>query len=253
MTEAAPGKRRPGRPRKDEELRPGIAKLDLVNGWLPAGTAEDDSNREVCRSLQQTWKRLTERQQRGVILFELTSDYEETAIKAGYAGKPSTAASKLKIDIGMPVVRQVFHLRTLLIGNTLPTVMSRRVLAQMIMGTHPIEVTANNLLRAIQINAQLAGELVPEIKPDELPADAVAGATRDENDRIMRATMGQVNIADDIKRRSKQAEAERKEALRVDTQNDEQDAEERSKATVTDLSGGLTPMERLIATQNRRA
>lgn len=250
MTEAAPVKNRGGRPRKGEE-KSQITKLDLVNGWLPPGIIEDDTNRQVVQTLQHTWKRLTERQQRGVILFELEPDYAVVAPKAGYAGKPNTAASKLKEDLSMPVVAQVFHLRTLLVGNTLPTAMSRRVLAQIIMGTHARQPSVHEIIRAIQVNAQLAGELIPDVKPDELPADAVAGVTREENDRIMRATMGQVNIADDIKRRSKQAEAERKEAMRVDTRNDEQDAEERSTATVTDLTG-LTPMERLVANQARR-
>lgn len=242
--------RRPGRPRRGEE-RPGIAKLDLENGWLPAGIVEDDTNREVCRNLFYTWRRLTERQQRGVILFELSPNYEEVAPKAGYSGKPSTAASKLKEDLSMPVAQQVFHLRTLLIGNTMPTVMSRRVLAAMIMGTHPVKMTAQALIRAIQVNAQLAGELMPDVKPDELPTDAVAGATRDENDRIMRVAMGTLDVASEIKKRSKQAEAERKEALRVDTRNDEQEAEVRSESNVTDLSG-LTPMERLVAKQGSR-
>jgi len=250
VTDAVPAKNKGGRPRKGEE-KPGIAKLDLVNGWLPAGILEDDTNREVCRTLFQTWRRLTERQQRGVILFEECPDYQQIAEKAGYGGKPNTAADKLKKDMETTIVQQVFRLRTILIGNTVPTVVSRRVLGQIIMGTYPGEVTINGLLRAIQINAQLAGELVPEIKPGELPADAVAGVTRDENDRIMAETTGRLGMADELRKRAKAAAEERKEAARVDV-DDGKDEPEAEPAPLNKLAG-MTPMERLVAAQKRQA
>lgn len=190
--------------------------LDLAGGWLPAGVEEDDSNREVCRQLRTMWSRLTERQQRVVMLFEASPDPEAIAKAAGFSGKG--AAQKVEEELTNVVVRHVMHMRNILLGGTLSTIVSRRVLASVIMGTHPtVQVTGPVLLNAIKLNALLAGEMVPEVKPEEMPAGAMADATREEADRIMRATMGAENIASVLKERSKAAAKEREEALRIDT------------------------------------
>lgn len=190
-------------------------RLDLAGGALPPGVEEDEGNREVCRQLRQMWTRLTQRQQRVVMLFEASPDPDAIAKAAGFSGKG--AKQKVEAELTCPVVRQVMHLRNVLVGGTLPTLVSRRILASVIMGTHPtVEVTGPVLLNAIKLNALLAGEMVPEVKPEELPAGSTADATREEADRIMRTTLGTENISSLLKARSKAAAKEREQALRID-------------------------------------
>lgn len=202
-----------GRPRRGTTK---AMPLDLAGGWLPAGVEEDDSNREVCRQLRTMWARLTERQQRVVLLFEASPDPEAIAKAAGFSGKG--AAQKVEEELTNVVVRHVMHMRNLLLGGTLSTLVSRRVLASVIMGTHPtVQVTGPVLLNAIKLNALLAGEMVPEVKPEDMPAGATADATREESDRIIRATLGADNLADVLRERSAAAAKERADALRIDT------------------------------------
>lgn len=197
--------------------------LDLAGGWLPAGVEEDDSNREVCRQLRVMWARLTERQQRVVLLFEASPDPEAIAKAAGFSGKG--AAQKVEEELTNVVVRHVMHMRNLLLGGTLSTVVSRRVLASVIMGTHPtVQVTGPVLLNAIKLNALLAGEMVPEVKPEDMPAGATADATREEADRIMRATLGTENLSELLKARSRAAQQERADALRIDADESKPEA-----------------------------
>lgn len=191
------------------------APLDLPAGWLPVGIVEDDTNREVCRQLRVMWTRLTERQQRLVLLFEDCPDPDTIAKAAGFSGKG--AAQKVEKELTNIVVRQVMNLRNLLLGGTLSTVVSRRVLASIITGTHPtVAVTGPVLLNAIKLNALLAGEMVPEVKPEDMPAGATADATREESDRIMRATLGTENLADLLRARAQAAAKEREQALKID-------------------------------------
>lgn len=195
-------------------------QLDLAGGWLPPGVQEDDGNREVCRQLRVMWTRLTARQQKVVMLFTASPDPDAIAKAAGFSGKG--AAGKVEEELTTPVVRQVMHLRAILLGGTLPTLVSRRILASVIMGTHPtVEVTGPVLLNAIKLNALLGGEMVPEVKPEELPAGSTADATREEGDRIMRATLGAENLADLFRKRSKEAAKERADALRIDVSEGE--------------------------------
>ena len=201
-----------GRPRKGETK---AMPLNLAAGWLPPGVEEDDANREVCRQLRVMWSRLTERQQRVVMLFEASPDPEAIAKAVGFSGKG--AAGKVEAELTNVVVRQVMHLRNVLLGGTLPTLVSRRILASVIMGTHPtVQVTGPVLLNAIKLNAILAGEMTPEVREEELPAGGSADATREESDRIMRATLGQDNLADLLRERAKAAAKERESALRID-------------------------------------
>lgn len=201
-----------GRPAKGQTK---ALKLDLAGGWLPPGVEEEDGNREVCRQLRVMWSRLTERQQRVVMLFEASPDPDAIAKAAGFSGKG--AAQKVEAELTNVVVRQVMHLRNILLGGTLPTLVSRRILASVIMGTHPtVTVTGPVLLNAIKLNALLAGEMTPEVREEELPAGATADATREEADRIMRATLGQENLTDLLRARSKAAAKEREQAMRID-------------------------------------
>lgn len=205
-----------GRPRKGETK---ALPLNLAAGWLPPGVEEDDANREVCRQLRVMWSRLTERQQRVVMLFEAAPEPDKIAKAAGFSGKG--AAQKVEAELTNAAVRQVMNLRNILVGGTLPTLVSRRVLASLILGTHPtIEVTGPVLLNAIKMNALLAGEMTPEVREEELPAGAGADATREESDRIMRATLGQENLGDLLRARAKAAAKEREHALRIDTEDD---------------------------------
>lgn len=201
-----------GRPFKDKPPE-GIAKLDLVNGWLPPGVAEDDSNREVCRQLKAMWGRLTERQQRLVILFEETPDFRAIGKQCGFSG--NMYFQKAEEELQYPVVQKVLRLRTTLVGGTLPTIMSRRILAQVILGTHELKATVGQLLQAMKLNAQLAGEMVPEVEEKDLPAGATNDATREESDRIMRETLGMNNVADLLRQRSREAKKEREAASQI--------------------------------------
>ncbi len=223
---------------KQGEIKPGIVNLDLVNGWLPQGVAEDDTNREVCRQLRVMWARLTQRQQRLVIMFEANPDFRAIGKQCGYSG--NMYFQKAEEDLKMPVVQKVLRLRTTLVGGTLPTVMSRRILAQMILGTHEIPMSATSMLQAMKLNAMLAGEMVPEVEEKDLPAGGTNDATREESDRIMVGALERQNIAELFKRRSKEAQKEREAASQIEPDN-------RPKAEVTQLSVA----ERMIANRQK--
>jgi hypothetical protein len=202
-----------GRPFKDKPPA-SVVKLDLANGWLPPGVAEDDSNREVCRQLRVMWVRLTERQQRLVMMFENNPDLPAIAKKCGFSG--NNPHQKAEEDLKLPITQKVMRLRNTLVGGTLPTIIARRLLASAILGTHEIQFSGSQWLMAIRLNAMLAGEFVPEVEEKDLPAGATNDATREESDRIMAGVMGAGNAADLLKQRSKEARREREQANQVD-------------------------------------
>lgn len=218
-----------GRPARNE-TKASVVKLDLANGWLPPGVAEDDSNREVCRQLKVMWFRLTERQQRLVMMFEVNPDLNAIARKCGFSG--NEPQQKAEEDIRLPIVQKVMRLRNTLVGGTLPTIIARRLLASAILGTHEIQFSGSQWLMAIRLNAMLAGEFVPEVEEKDLPAGATNDATREESDRIMAGVMGATNAADLLKQRSREAQRERKEASKIQMEP----VEQAPAAPVTELS-----------------
>lgn len=195
------------------ETKPGIIKLDTANGFLPTGVAEDDGNREVCRQLKVLWGRMTQRQQKLVMMFEVNPDFKAIGKQCGFSG--NMYFQKAEEEMKLPIVQKVMRLRTTLVGGTLPTLMSRRLLAQAILGTHDIALTGGQWLQAIRLNAILSGELVPEVEEKDLPAGATNDATREESDRIMRETLGMNNVADLLRQRSREAKKEREAASQI--------------------------------------
>lgn len=201
-----------GRPARNES-KSSVVQLDTANGWLPEGVSEDDSNREVCRQLKGMWVRLTQRQQRLVMVFEINPDFVAIAKQCGFSG--NEAKQKAEEEMKLPIVQKIMRLRNTLVGGTLPTVMSRRLLAQAILGTHDIQLTGGQWLQAIRLNAILAGELVPEVEEKDLPAGSTNDATREESDRIMSGVLGVGNVADLLRQRGKEAKKEREAANRA--------------------------------------
>ncbi len=240
---------KPGRPKLGETGPRVDTSIDIVGGYIPVGVEEDDTTREVIRQIQNIWRRLTDKQKRVIILFEASPDPAGIASRAGFSGKG--AAGKVEEELQLPLVRQVLHLRSALVGSVMPTAMSKRLLTSFVLGTHPVQQTAATFLQAIKLLALLNGEIEPEVKADDLEAGAVAGVTRDENDRIMRETMGSANVADVIRARSQAAAAERAIALEVETPEATPEPVAAAVAEVVKVKP-LSKVEQMLAAGSRR-